>query len=324
MELVDALVLKSLSGVGGGAITKLFDFTSRHGLSSLEDLARCGVQNLPFKKPPASLAEFLAARDFDVSRLSVEDNLRDLESQGITAITRISEKYPQRLLALEDPPPFLFCKGNLQLLQEARAIAVVGTRKISPKGELIATKTVEAFGSRNFVIVSGLALGIDTIAHRAALSCGAPTVAVLVDLGKISPSKNKQLADEIIENGGLLVAENQPGTTTIAALFAKRDRIQSGLSTAVFAIETSKDGGTMHAVRAAGKLSRPVFVPDPVAAKYGDLTAKVIEGTQYLIKNEVARPYSSSSYEEISEELASIAQRIEMPPSYEAQEELLL
>ena len=92
------------------------------------------------------------------------------------------------------------------------------------------------------------------------------TVAVLVDLISIAPSNHRDLSEQILRQGGLLVSENPPGTKVIPALFAKRDRIQAGLALAVFAIETSIGGGTMHAVKAASSMGRKVFVPLASAA----------------------------------------------------------
>lgn len=324
MNLVDALALKGMKGVGDSSITKILEFTSKNRLSSLEELAKLGVQNLPLKRVSFSLEEFISAGEFEVERLKIRDELQAWTEQGITVIHRNSAKYPRQLLDLMDPPPFLFCKGNISLLDETKAIAVVGTRNNSPKGAVIAAKTVKEFHNRSFVIVSGLALGIDAIAHKTALECGAPTVAVLVDVQKISPATNKGLAEEILRNDGLLIAENKPGTPTIAALFAKRDRIQAGLSTAVFAIETSKDGGTMFAVRAAKKMGRPIFVPDAIAAKYNDLTLDVIQGTQYLVDSGEARPYTNLFYDKIAEELEFISQRLKSVSMSEVQEGLLL
>jgi DNA processing protein len=320
MNIVDALVLRSLKGVGDGSITKLLHFTAKQGICSIEDLASCDLSNLTLRRIPASLLEFLSSGEFEVARNLVKDELRAWEFQGVRVIYLCSKEYPKQLLDLDDPPPFLFCKGNMSLLKDTRAIAVVGTRNNSPKGAVIATKTVEAFHSQRFVIVSGLALGIDAVAHQAALNYGAPTIAVLVDILKISPSQNRGLAEEILNNNGLLISENRPYTPTIAALFAKRDRIQSGLSTAVFAIETSTGGGTMHAVRYARKMDRPVFVPNPIAAKYTDLDLDVIQGTQHLIKNKEARPYTSESYESILHELEGIERRLNGNTPWEAQE----
>lgn len=324
MDLVDALALKSLKGVGDVSITKLLEFASKQNISSLEELAALGLQKLPLRKVPESLVDFLGTGDFEVARLEIHDELQAWSDQGITAVHLGSDQYPRQLLDLVDPPPFLFCKGNISLLKNTRAIAVVGTRKNSFKGALITTKTVEEFHTRKFVIVSGLALGIDAIAHKAALKCGAPTVAVLVDIQKISPATNRGLADEILEKDGLLISENKPDTPTIAAYFAKRDRIQAGLSTAVFAIETSKNGGTMFAVKAANKMGRPVFVPDAIAAKYDDLTLDIIQGTQYLVESRVARPYTSLLYDSIADELAGISKRLKSITSSEVQEGLPL
>lgn len=314
MNLVDALVLKGLRGVGDGTVTKLLEFSKNNSISRLDELARISVQNLPLKTVPVTLRELLSKGEFAVERSAIEDDLETWAEQEVTVIHIGSAQYPNHLLEVENPPPFLFCKGDVSLLQHTLAIAVVGTRKNTSKGAKITTKTVEAFKERGFVIVSGLALGIDSIAHRAALDFGAPTIAVLVDLSKISPSTNRGLAEEILQQGGLLVAENPPGTPTIAAFFAKRDRIQAGLSTAVFAIETSKDGGTMHAVKAAEKMKRPVFVPDVVAAKYQDLGLKAIEGTQYLAEKSKARMYTGESYESITNELIDISNRFTLLP----------
>ena len=324
MDIVDALALKSLKGVGDASIVKLLEFASKQSIGSLEELAALETQKLPLRKVPISLSDFLTTAEFEVVRLQINDELSAWSDQGITVLHLGSAKYPNQLMDLADPPPFLFCKGNISLLEDTRAIAVVGTRKNSPKGALITAKTVEEFHKRKFVIVSGLALGIDAIAHKAALTCGAPTIAVLVDVQKISPTTNKGLSDEILDKNGLLIAENKPGTPMIGAYFAKRDRIQAGLSTAVFAIETSKNGGTMFAVKAANQMRRPVFVPDPKAAKYDDLTLEVIQGTQYLIETGEAEPYTSFLYDKITENLEIISQRLKSNSSSEGQKGLLL
>lgn len=319
MNLVDALVLNGMEGVGDGSITKILEFTSLNRIGSLEELAEVGIHKLPLKRIPHSLDGLLKSGEFDVQRLRINDELQTWTKHGVTVIHRNSAKYPKQLLDLLAPPPFLFCKGNTSLLENTRAIAVVGTRNNSPKGAVIAEKTVKEFHNRSFVIVSGLALGIDTIAHKAALECGAPTIAVLVDVQKISPATNRGLAEEILKKDGLLIAENMPGSPTVPAFFAKRDRIQAGLATAVFAIETSKDGGTMFAVKAAREMRRPVFVPDSIAAKYNDLSLDVIQGTQYLVESGQARPYTNLLYDRITEELEHISQRLSSVDIREAQ-----
>ena len=307
MNPADALVLKGLSRVGDDSVARILRFASAQGLSTVEELSKIDISKLPLKTIPSALKAFFDAQDFESARTTVEKDIETWRTQSITTIILGSENYPKQLLSLDKPPPFLFCKGNLELLKHTSTIAVVGTRENTRKGEQIASKTVEEFAKRDYLIVSGLALGIDTIAHRAAIDCNAPTIAVLVDLISILPSSNRALADEIVEKGGLWVAENPPGTKAIPAFFAKRDRIQAGLSTALFAIETSIDGGTMHAVNAALSMRRPVFVPDATAAGYPDLTIRAISGTQQLINDQKAISYTRESYTKIGAQLEQIA-----------------
>ena len=314
MNIIDALVLKDIAGVGDISVTKILRFSSANNLSTLEDLSKTGISQLPNKTAPAAVRRFLDEQDFETARTKARNNVASWREKDVETLVLGSENYPNQLLALDKPPPFLFCKGNSALLKHTSAIAVVGTRENTRKGQQIATKTVEAFGARNYSIVSGLAMGIDAIAHRAAIDCNAATIAVLVDLVSISPSTNRALADEILSKGGLWVAENPPGTKAIPAFFAMRDRIQAGLSTAVFAIETSIDGGTMHAVNAALSMGRPVFVPDAAEAGYADLTIKAISGTQELVINKKATPYTRESYEVICAQLEKIAAQHEPSP----------
>jgi DNA processing protein len=310
MNLADVLVLKGLPRVGDESLAKILRFTAVHGFSTLEELSKFGVSNLPPRSAPPALKELFETGNFKSARETAVKNIEDWNAQDIVCVVLGTDNYPKQLLGLDKPPPLLFCKGNLKLLNLTSSIAVVGTRENTRKGELIANKTVEAFAKLGYVIVSGLALGIDTIAHRAALEFNVPTIAVLVDLISISPSSNRALADKIIAKGGLWVSENLPGTKSIPAYFAKRDRIQAGLSVGVFAIETSVDGGTMHAVNAAISMQRPVFVPDAIAAGYPDLTINAISGTQHLINHRMATPYTRESYSKIGAQLDQIALQI--------------
>ncbi len=311
MNIVDALIIRSLPRVGDSTLTKVLKFASENSISTLEELSKIGSLNFPSKSMPSSLREYLKKQDFTSDRTNIEKNLSSWLTSDIKTIVLGSENYPKQLLDLDTPPPFLFCKGNIELLKSTLMIAVVGTRKNTSIGEQITSKTVEAFANFGFSIVSGLALGIDTIAHYSAINCNAPTIAVLVDVMNVAPSTNRALADKIVEKGGLLVAENPPGTQAIPAFFMKRDRIQAGLSTAVFAIETSIDGGTMHAVNAALSMKRPVYVPDAKAIKrYTDLKIPALSGTQQLINDKKAEPYTRESYEAIAIKLKEVANQI--------------
>lgn len=310
MNTVDALLLRRLDKIGDVSVTKLLKYSFENGISNLEELADRGLTLSPIKRVPESLSKLLLNRNFHELRSAVLKDINEWSSKGIEVIPIGSVNYPHQLNALENPPPFLFCKGNLSLLTMTSSIAVVGTRQNTEKGQQIARKTVKEFSGHGFTIVSGLAQGIDTIAHRAALDFGTHTIAVLVDLINIAPAPNRPLADEILVKGGLLVAENTPGTPLIPGLFAKRDRIQAGLASGVFAIETSKNGGTMHAVNAAHQLNRPVFVPNAAAARYEDLSIAAIEGTQWLVSENKAVAYSKNSYVSIRQQLELIATKL--------------
>lgn len=317
MDLVDALVLKSIKGVGDDTLAKLLEFLYSNGLNRLEDLSKVERSRLPLSKVPPALSDFLRLGQFEQSRSDYRAKLAEWRKQGIEVLLYGATEYPSQLKHLLKPPQILFCKGNIDLLKRPKVIAVVGTRENTRKGEQIAKKTVEYFSKHGFIIVSGLALGIDTIAHRAAIEFRAPTVAVLVDLLTISPSSNRGLADDILKHGGLWVAENPPGTKAIPAFFAKRDRIQAGLSSAVFAIETAIDGGTMHAVNASKSMKRPVYVPNATAAGYSDLGIRAISGTQQLAKDGLAIPYTRDSYAKITRDLEDLSASFGKPSSDE-------
>ncbi|MDF1629115.1 MAG: DNA-protecting protein DprA [Alcanivoracaceae bacterium] len=304
MQLKDILTLQRVQGIGDKSLVALIQYCNAKGINSLAELDLHDVSEASGLKRVSSLIQrFLSERLYEETLREVENKLVEWKSQSIAAVTYGSERYPGLLAELSDPPAILYCRGNLDLLKASKSIAVVGTRKNTVLGEAITRKTVRYFSQKGFCIVSGLALGIDAIAHSEALEAQGRTIAVVVDVVNISPSNNRQLANQIIAADGLLLSENPPDTKVIPALFVKRDRIQSGLSLAVFAIETSVDGGTMHAVKAAHGLNRQVYVPDPNAARYPDLTEQAISGTQHLLKEGSAQAYSRLSYEKITQEL---------------------
>ena len=311
MNLVDALVLKSLPRVGDSSVINLINFSIAQRLSTLEELSEVDSSELPLRTTPSALTELFKSKGFHAIRDGIKRDIRDWKLKNIEAIVFGSEQYPKQLLKLNNPPPFLFYKGDLKLLKHPLPIAVVGTRKNTSIGEKITIRTIEEFAKYNYSVVSGLALGIDTIAHRSAINSNIPTIAVLVDIENVAPKENQDLANEILKKEGLLVSENPPGTKIIPAFFAKRDRIQAGLSAGVFAIETAIDGGTMHAVNTAILMSRPVFVPNANAAGYPDLGIKATAGTQQLVNDSKAEAYTRESYKEIRDQLEKIYTKFE-------------
>lgn len=244
------------------------DLRSASGLLALQRLPRVG----PTTALRAALHRDLKATNVaavDDSALAAahewaETELSGYRDAGIAVIAFFDGLYPSALSEITDPPPVLFAKGNVELLSHPRQVAVVGTREPSIFGETAATTITAELGRAGWTIVSGLAVGIDTLAHQTALEVSAPTIAVLGNgLDRIYPKVNEGLAQRIFESGGLLLSELPFGTPPVPRNLIARDRLQSGLAAAVVVAQTGVKGGTMHTARFAAEQGRPLFCPVP-------------------------------------------------------------
>lgn len=307
MNITDAVTLSRVKGLGNKSLCSILKTAKTYSIDSIDDLSKNSAVKTSIGARVWKLVDSLVSTPAQVDNLREQcaNDLADWRREGIHTFTLGDEWYPEQFLSLPDPPAIIFCKGNIDLLKSTKALAVIGTRDNTPRGKLITERTVQHFVHAGFCIVSGLALGIDAIAHQAAIDNDGKTIAVLVDVQKVSPAQNRNLAEQILVNDGLLISENPPGTPILPALFVKRDRLQAGLALATFAIETSSNGGTMHAVRASLGMGRKVFVPDVESAGYSDKTAQQIEGIQKLIESGEGIPYSKHQYELITTELES-------------------
>lgn len=197
------------------------------------------------------------------------------KASGTRLVSVYEESYPRLLGSIPDPPPVLFVKGSLPG-DGTKCVAVIGTRKPTDWGREQARSFVRESASNGWTIVSGLALGIDTDAHEAAVAVGAPTVAVLGSgLDRISPAHNRALAESILQSGGALVSEQPFGVSASKATLVQRNRITSGLSSSVVLVESGLSGGSMQTLRFAVVQGRQVFavVPeDPSHPATGALT----------------------------------------------------
>lgn len=181
-------------------------------------------------------------------------------SFGHTIISRLDEQYPQSLRAVPDAPPILFCAGNINLLHK-ESITVIGTREPTEHGVTIAEKVTKWFSDNDWVIASGLAKGVDTIAHQACLNAGGETIAVLAHgLEKVYPAQNKELASNIVKSNGLLVTEYGYNSYVGRSNFVERDRIQAALAKAVVLVQSDLVGGSLHASRAIIEYGRYLVV----------------------------------------------------------------
>ncbi|MBQ3080068.1 MAG: DNA-processing protein DprA [Clostridia bacterium] len=203
----------------------------------------------------------------------------NLEKSGAAAVTRLGDLYPARLNTIFDPPPTLYVRGNIDLNFD-KAVSIVGTRVPSMDGKRAASDFSETLASEGAVIVSGLARGIDTCAHKACLKAGGRTVAVLGSgLNCIYPSENTNLANEIVDNGGAVVSEMQLDDGPQKWSFPARNRIISGLAPCVLIVEGKKNSGAMITASDAVDQSREVY------AIPGSIYSPLAEGPNILIQN---------------------------------------
>lgn len=189
--------------------------------------------------------------------------------------------YPKLLAQIADPPRQLYCRGNLDLL-DSECMGVVGTRKLTPYGKESAQYITRGLATAGFTIVSGLAMGIDAVAHQTTLETDGKTIAVLgggVGNQKIGPKINLALAKRILENNGLLVSEYSDKEPIFAPNFAIRNRIISGLSKGVIIIEADRGSGSLITAKCALDQNRDVF------AVPGNIFSNKSAGSNDLIKN---------------------------------------
>ena len=212
---------------------------------------------------------------------SSEAEIKFIEQYKITPLFITDKNYPQRLLNCYDSPLLLYYRGTADL-NTAKIISIVGTRNHSDYGKIICEKIVEELHHENILIISGLAYGIDTIAHKTALKNNLPTVGVLAHgLDRIYPPQNKSLAKQMVEQGGL-VTEFLSQTNPDKQNFPKRNRIVAGMCDALVVIESGIKGGSLITAELANGYNKDVFA---IPGKTTDVKS---EGCNYLIKNNKA------------------------------------
>ena len=222
-----------------------------------------------------------------ISKINVNELKKKLDSLQICFIHLNDSSYPKKLKEIHDPPVGLFCKGNIDILNKNKFVSIVGTRRSTSYGELTAKRISSSLAKSGLVIVSGLADGIDSFAHRGAL-CTGKTIAVLgTGIDIVFPQTNKKLYEDILGKNSLLVSEYPPGTAGLPWNFPQRNRIISGLSDAVLVIEGDIDSGAIITARFAIKQDRLLFaLPGPV-------DSRVSNGPNALIKSKVAELFLS-------------------------------
>jgi DNA processing protein len=246
-------------------------------------------------------------------QLDLPAEMAQLEEANIQLLTWDDEDYPTYLKEIPDPPPVLFVRGELQL-QDQWAVAVVGTRRASAYGRLATERLTGDLARSGVTIVSGLARGIDSVAHQAALDAGGRTIAVLGSgLGCIYPAEHRALAQRI-STCGALVTEFHPDTRPEAGNFPRRNRIISGLALGVLVVEAGERSGASITANYALDQGRDVF------AVPGNITSRTSVGTNRLIQGGAKLVITA---EDILEELnmtmvaEQVATQLALPATHE-------
>lgn len=188
--------------------------------------------------------------DKEIEKINIAQNNKKVnESNGIFYCTRDNSNYPIELNNIKNPPAVIYYKGNIEIANKYKNIAVIGSRNCSLYGEKLSYDTGKYIAKENINVVNGLALGCDKAALRGALDNNGKCIVWLpCGLDNIQPKSNQKLAEEIINNGGCLLSEYAVGTPLKKYNYVERDRLQSGISQGVIVIEADKNSGTMHTV----------------------------------------------------------------------------
>lgn len=290
-------------GIGRVRLTQLENYFGNLGdawKATSAELKRSGLDN-------GSMRAITSWRP----KISLETEMEKLDRYGVKVLTWHDPDYPSRLKEIYDYPPLLYIRGSL-LPDDEWCLAVVGTRRATVYGRQVTEEIVADLARSKITIVSGLAKGIDSVAHHSALEVGGRSIAIFAcGLDTVYPSENANLARRIMEQGAL-ISEYPLGTRPRADNFPRRNRIMSGLSLGVLVVEAGKISGAMITAHLALEQNREVF------AIPGSILSPASGGTNHLIQEgaKLVRDYTDI-LEELN--LMTVAHQVEMkeliPPS---------
>lgn len=282
------LALTLTPGLGPQRIKRAFQVKKQ--LDRVFSMALTELEGLGF---PAEAAQFVF--EGNAERAAEKEWIAVAEA-GAEILVYIDSDYPERLRNIFDPPPVLWLRGDRKLLVRP-GIAVVGTRRPSPYGLGMSEMLSRDLAARRLVILSGMARGIDTAAHKGALAAGGKTIAVWgTGVDVIYPKENKALAEDILRGGGAILSELPLGTFPAPQNFPNRNRILSGMSVGVLVIEAAENSGTRITARCAMEQNRDVY------AVPGNVTNKGSWGPNTLIKQGARL---TATWEDVWEDLPS-------------------
>jgi DNA processing protein len=299
--LRDLLILTTIPGIGPNRLRSLLDHFKDPAIVARAPAKQLAEAEGIERKTALTIVNFFRNGGASTSRRFVDDQLSRLNKVGARVVTLWDREYPSNLKRIYDPPPFLFVQGKITE-SDHPSIAIVGTRSPTAYGVQLAESFGAGLADLGITIISGLARGIDTCAHAAALRTGGRTIAVIgsgVDV--IYPPENKHLAERILASGAI-ISEFPMGAKPDAGNFPRRNRIISGISIATLVVETGIDGGAMITASMALDQNRQVFaLPSPINPKRKS-------GTNLLIKE--SRAMLTETTEDILTELAPHLKRL--------------
>ena len=272
--------LLELEGIGIVRLLKLVEF-----FGSLDNVFKCNKESLIVKgKISKVLSEriYRQTQTYNSSNSKFEKEIKSLAKLGIKIVTYWDSEYPQQLKNIYYPPLILYILGTYEQ-SDAQSISIVGTRKCTDYGKSVTNYFSSELAKHNITIVSGMARGVDSIAHKSAIKVGGRTIAIIGSgLDVIYPPENGKLFSEIIKNGAV-ISEFPLGTKPDAPNFPKRNRIIAGLSLGTLVAETKENGGAMQTAKFALDQNKEVF------AIPGNITSEQSRGTNILIQRNGAK-----------------------------------
>ncbi len=269
IKLKEILFLNSLKGVGKATIYKTY-WNMLKNSDDFYDLASEVELNSKFSTEEIKKAMDNAERLYD-----------DLLNSEIGIITVFDENYPKKLNVMENKRPLiLYVRGDVNVLTKPN-IGIIGTRKPSKLSQEFEQNLVKNIVSTNRVVVSGLALGCDKVAHQTTVDENKITIAILPgDVINVKPASHKNLAEEIIKTGGCLISEYEPGTRVQKGNYVERDKIVAAFSDAIFVVECGVESGTMHTVNFANEYNRQIYSYLPDERPEGSY-----DGNEFILQN---------------------------------------
>ena len=282
--LIDELALTFVPSLGTRGISHLMEIYS----NAAEVYAQPDYNLILCAELRKDIAARIAQKE---GYKEAERELRYCEERGITITSYNDAQYPRLLGEVVDRPHIIYSMGDIEALQSPHILSVVGTRRISPYGESVCAKIIPELAEMfpDLVVVSGLAFGVDAAVHRAALAAGVRTVGVVANkLPDITPAQHRNLAKDMLDNGGAIITELHSQSKQNGTCYIPRNRIIAGVADGLLVVESPSNGGSLSTAKAADAYSRIIM------AVPGRITDSRSEGTNHLIKTNVAQLVTSA------------------------------